>query len=122
MLGAQVAVTVTDEAARGPILELLVASMQERDGEAVRSRELSGAERVRVGEEGAEVLADGGGHRGGVEASGRRGFGHRMKGSHMSRHGAHEVRVSLATGDERSQGARLVEAPHLHDVLLAWIA
>ena len=40
----------------------------------------------------------------------------------MLRDGAHEVRVSLAAGDERSQGARLVEAPHLHDVLLAWIA
>ena len=58
----------------------------------------------------------------GVETAGRRGFGHPMKGSDMSRHGAHERRVSLAAADQRSQGARLVETAHLHDVLLAWIA
>ena len=63
MLGAQIAVAVAHEAARGTILELLVASVQERDREAVSSRELPGAERVRVWQQRAEVLADRGGHR-----------------------------------------------------------
>ena len=49
MLGAQIAVAVANEAARGTILELLVAGVQERDSEAVSSSELPGAERVRVG-------------------------------------------------------------------------
>ena len=122
MLGAQIAVAVADEAARGTILELLVASVQERDREAVRSRELPGPDRVCVGQQRAEVLADRGGHGPGVEASRRRRFGRPVKGSDMPRYGANEGRVGRASADKRGEGARLVEAPHLHDVLLAWVA
>ena len=122
VLGAQVAVAVAHKAACGPVLDLLVASVQERDPEAVSRRELSGAEGVRVGQERAEVLADRGGHRAGVETAGRRRFCRPMKGGDMSRHGADEGRVSLAAADQRGECARFVEASHLHDVLLTWIA
>jgi hypothetical protein len=43
---SQVAVAVTDEAARGPVLDLLVASVQERDRKAVRRCELPRTEGV----------------------------------------------------------------------------
>ena len=90
MLGAQVAVAVAHEATRGAVLDLLMARVQERDREAVSSRELPGVERVRVWQEGAEVLADRRGDRTRVEAAGRCRVGGPVEGSDMSRYGANE--------------------------------
>ena len=117
VLGAQVAVAVTHEAAGDALLEQTAPRVQERDGEQMCGCEFPLSEQWRIRQQGAEVLADGGGDGFRVETALRRLRRGQVKLSDPPCHGSHRRFVCVAAAQHRGKRLFRVETPHLDYVL-----